>query len=114
MAECIFCKIVSKEIPAKVVYEDDLIMAFHDIEPQAPAHVVIIPKDHIKSIDHISDIHKDLLGHILLSIKNIAKELGISENGYRIINNCGSLGGQTVDHVHFHLLGGRQMQWPPG
>lgn len=114
MTNCIFCKIVAKEIPAKIVYEDRLIMAFHDIEPQAPTHVVIIPKDHVKSIDHASDIHKDLLGHILLSIKNIAKELGINENGYRIVNNCGSLGGQTVDHLHFHLLGGRQMQWPPG
>lgn len=114
MADCIFCNIVLKEIPAKVVYEDDLIMAFHDIEPQAPTHVVIIPKDHIQSIDHTSDIHKDLLGHILLSINNIAKEIGISEKGYRVVNNCGVLGGQTVDHLHFHLLGGRQMQWPPG
>ncbi|QEK12365.1 histidine triad nucleotide-binding protein [Crassaminicella thermophila] len=113
MADCIFCKIVSKEIPSKVVYEDDDIMAFHDIEPQAPTHVIVIPKKHIQSIDHIYEEHKELLGHILLSIKNIAKELGL-EDGYRVVNNCGELGGQTVNHIHFHLLGGRQLQWPPG
>lgn len=114
MSDCIFCKIVAKEIPAKIVYEDHLIIAFHDIAPQGPVHVVIIPKEHVKSMDCVSDIHKDLLGHILLSIKNIAKELGICENGYRIVNNCGEQGGQTVDHLHFHVIGGRQMQWPPG
>ncbi|MCT4621194.1 MAG: histidine triad nucleotide-binding protein [Marinisporobacter sp.] len=113
MADCIFCKIASKEIPSKVVYEDDYMMAFHDIEPQAPTHVVIIPKEHIPSLDDLSSEHKNLLGHILLSIKDIAKALNLKE-GYRIVSNCGELGGQTVGHIHFHLLGGRQLQWPPG
>ncbi|MCT4605283.1 MAG: histidine triad nucleotide-binding protein [Marinisporobacter sp.] len=113
MADCIFCKIASKEIPSKVVYEDDCMMAFHDIEPQAPTHVVVIPKEHIASLDEISKEHKNLLGHILLCIKDIAKALDLKE-GYRIVSNCGALGGQTVGHIHFHLLGGRQLQWPPG
>lgn len=114
MAECIFCKIGSKEIPAKIVYEDDRILAFHDIEPQAPTHVIVIPKEHIASIAAVSDKHKELLGHIHLSIKEIAEKLGLNESGYRIVNNCGDMGGQTVSHIHFHILGGRQMQWPPG
>lgn len=114
MSDCIFCKIISNEIPSKKVYEDDLILAFYDIAPQAPTHVVIIPKVHIKSINEITEDHKDLIGHIQLSIKKIAKELGLSDDGYRIVNNCGKLGGQTVDHLHYHLLGGRELQWPPG
>ncbi|QXM06198.1 histidine triad nucleotide-binding protein [Crassaminicella indica] len=113
MKDCIFCKIIAKEIPSKVVYEDDYIMAFHDIEPQAPTHVVIIPKEHIASLNDLSDEHNNLIGHIFLSIKNIANTLGLKE-GYRVVSNCGDLGGQTVDHIHFHLLGGRQLQWPPG
>lgn len=113
MDNCIFCKIASGEIPSKVVYEDDFVKAFHDIEPQAPIHVVVIPKEHIESLDHVSDVHKELLGHIFLSIKEIAKDLDLN-NGYRVVSNCGDLGGQTVGHVHFHLLGGRQLQWPPG
>lgn len=114
MKDCIFCKIVSKEIPAKIIYEDDRILAFHDIDPQAPTHIIFIPKDHIESIASISDDHKELLGHIHLRIRDVADELGLSEKGYRIVNNCKELGGQTVNHIHFHLLGGRQMQWPPG
>ncbi|QZY56545.1 histidine triad nucleotide-binding protein [Crassaminicella profunda] len=113
MADCIFCKIASKEIPSKLVYEDDYMMAFHDIEPQAPTHVVIIPKEHIGSLDDLSNEHKNLIGHIFLSIKDIAKALDLRE-GYRVVSNCGELGGQTVGHIHFHLLGGRQLQWPPG
>lgn len=114
MSDCIFCKIISNEIPSKKVYEDDNILAFYDIAPQAPTHVIIIPKVHIKSMNEVTDEHKALLGHIHLSIKKIAKELGLSDEGYRIVNNCGKLGGQTVDHLHFHLLGGRGLQWPPG
>ncbi|TCO80049.1 histidine triad nucleotide-binding protein [Marinisporobacter balticus] len=113
MADCIFCKIASGEIPSKVVYEDNFVMAFHDIEPQAPTHIVIIPREHIASLDHVSDSHKDLLGHIFLSIKKVAKALDLKD-GYRVVSNCGHLGGQTVSHIHFHLLGGRQLQWPPG
>ncbi len=114
MSDCIFCKIISNEIPSKKVYEDEYILAFYDISPQAPTHVVIIPKFHIKSMNEITKEHSNLLGHIHVSIKNIANELGLSEEGYRIVNNCGELGGQTVDHLHFHLLGGRALQWPPG
>jgi len=114
MSDCIFCKIVSKEIPAKIVFEDEKILAFHDINPEAPTHVIVIPKEHIESISEITEKHQNLLGHIHLCIKQIAHELGLAENGYRIVNNSGKLGGQTVYHLHFHLLGGRQLQWPPG
>ncbi|KXG75866.1 histidine triad nucleotide-binding protein [Thermotalea metallivorans] len=114
MSDCIFCKIAAKEIPAKIVYEDDCIVAFHDIQPVAPTHVLVIPKEHIPSMEQATEHHKELIGHIHLSIRNIAEQLGIHEDGYRIVNNCGEQGGQTVYHLHFHLLGGRQMQWPPG
>ncbi|WP_053957571.1 histidine triad nucleotide-binding protein [Inediibacterium massiliense] len=113
MGDCIFCKIISKQIPSKIVYEDDSVISFYDIDPQAPVHIVIVPKKHIKSLDHIIDEDQDLIGHIFLCAKKIAGELGLKD-GYRIINNCGKLGGQTVDHIHFHLLGGRELQWPPG
>lgn len=114
MTDCIFCKIVSKEIPGEIVYEDDSVMAFHDINPEAPVHMIVIPKEHIPSIAHITKDHQELLGHIHLVMKDIAKRFDLEKDGYRIVNNCGELGGQTVQHVHFHLLGGRQMQWPPG
>ena len=114
MWDCIFCKIVEKAIPSKIVYEDDEILAFHDINPEAPVHVIVIPKDHIESMSKVEEEHKSLLGHILLKIKTIAEELGLTEDGYRIVNNCGKLGGQTVFHLHFHLMGGRALQWPPG
>jgi histidine triad (HIT) family protein len=114
MSDCIFCKIAAKEIPSNIVYEDDKVLAFHDVNPEAPVHVLIIPKEHIESIAHVSNTHKELLGHIHLVIKNIAQQLGLNKDGYRIVNNCGELGGQTVNHMHFHLLGGRAMLWPPG
>ncbi|MFZ5965575.1 MAG: histidine triad nucleotide-binding protein [Bacillota bacterium] len=114
MSDCIFCKIVSKEIPAKIVYEDELLVAFHDISPAAPTHILVIPKEHIDSLKEVGPTQMQLLGHIHLSINKIAKELGLHDEGYRVVNNCGELGGQTVQHLHFHLLGGRQMQWPPG
>jgi histidine triad (HIT) family protein len=103
-----------KEIPAKVVYEDEHILAFHDIQPAAPIHVLVIPKEHIPSMAQVGEHHKELIGHIHLAIQDIAMKLGICESGYRIVNNCGEQGGQTVHHLHFHLLGGRHMQWPPG
>lgn len=96
------------------MYEDDKIVAFNDINPQAPVHIVAIPKKHISSMNDIDESNIDIMSHILLVIKNIAKEKGLAEKGYRIVNNCGKQGGQTVDHLHFHLLGGRNMQWPPG
>lgn len=114
MSECIFCKIVDKQIPSKLVYEDEFVIAFNDISPEAPVHVLVVPKKHIKSLDNVTDEDKELLGHIQLCIRDIAKKLNIHESGYRVVNNCGKEGGQTVDHIHFHLLGGREMQWPAG
>lgn len=113
MADCIFCMIANKEIPAKIVFEDDQLLCFHDLEPQAPVHVLIIPKKHIASMDDVTDEDQKLLGHLMIKVKDIAKELGL-ENGYRLVNNCGEDGFQTVKHVHFHLLGKRKMTWPPG
>ncbi|MTI70479.1 MAG: histidine triad nucleotide-binding protein [Firmicutes bacterium] len=114
MSDCIFCKIVDKEIPADIVYEDDLVVAFNDIEPQAPTHILVIPKEHIKSLNEIHEDHKQLIGHIHLVIKKLAKESNIADKGYRIVSNCGKEGGQTVDHIHYHILGGRNLTWPPG
>jgi len=113
--DCIFCKIASGEIPADVVYEDDEILAFSDLAPQAPVHVLIIPKTHIASLDDVDESagHKELLGHLIVKAHEIAAGLGL-ENGYRVVNNCGEDAMQTVKHVHFHLLGGRKMDWPPG
>lgn len=111
--DCIFCKIANKEIPSKKVYEDDQIVAFNDLDPQAPVHVLIIPKKHIQSADQITDDDKEVIGKIFVVASKIAKELGL-ENGYRIVNNCGEDSGQTVQHLHFHLMGGRKMHWPAG
>lgn len=113
MSDCIFCKIVSGEIPATKVYEDDLFVAFNDIEPEAPVHVLLIPKKHISSIDDITEEDEAIVGHMLGKISRIAKERGI-ENGYRIVSNVGEDGQQSVKHLHFHLLGKRKMTWPPG
>jgi len=114
MSDCIFCKIISKEIPANVVYEDEKILAFHDLSPVAPQHVLIIPKVHIDNMNGITEESGAIIAHIFTKVKDIAKQLGISDSGYRIVSNCGVEGGQTVGHLHFHLAGGRQMQWPPG
>lgn len=113
MSDCIFCKIANKEITSDYVYEDDKIISFRDMEPQAPEHVLIIPKHHIESLDAVKESDAELLAHILLKVKDIAADLGMKD-GYRLINNCGEDGGQTVKHLHFHLLGKRKMSWPPG
>ena len=113
MADCIFCMIANKEIPGNIVYEDDRIVCFHDLEPQAPVHVLIIPKKHIASLDDVKDDDAELLGYIMTKVKDIAAILGL-ENGYRLVNNCGEDGMQTVKHLHFHLLGKRKLNWPPG
>lgn len=115
MSDCIFCKIIDKEIPSDVVYEDEEILCFRDLEPQAPVHVLIIPKKHIESMDDVteSDEDKELMGHLIAKIHVIAKMLEL-DNGYRVVNNCGEDGFQTVKHLHFHLLGKRKMTWPPG
>jgi len=103
---CVFCKIVAGELPAKVVYEDDLIMAFHDINPRKKVHVLVIPKKHIPSLNDLTEEDKEVMGHLVVKIPEIAKKLGIAEDGYRVIVNTGRHGGQEVYHVHFHLLGG--------
>lgn len=113
MAECIFCKIVNGEIPGKKVYEDDRVLAIHDINPAAPVHILVMPKEHIINIAAVNDEQIDVVGHIHGVIRNIARDLDLKE-GYRIVTNCGPQGGQTVDHLHFHLLGGRSFAWPPG
>jgi len=114
MENCIFCKIVKKEIPAKIVYENERLFAFEDTNPQAPLHILLIPKEHFSSLNEVPDEKKDILAEILLTARQIAKERGISERGYRIVLNTAKESGQAVFHLHFHLLGGRQMTWPPG
>lgn len=111
---CLFCKIAKGEIPAKVVYEDDKVIAFDDINPQAPVHKVIIPKKHIETLNHAELADCETIGHMVQSAAKIAKELEIAQNGYRVVMNCNADGGQTVFHIHLHLLGGRAMKWPPG
>lgn len=114
MADCLFCKIISGEIPSDKVYEDENVYAFNDISPEAPVHVLIVPKEHICCMNAVTQENADIVAKIFLAAKKIAEEKGISENGYRIVNNCGDDGGQTVKHLHFHLLGGRSLAWPPG
>lgn len=114
MAETIFSKIIRKEIPADIVYEDDDLLAFRDINPQAPHHILIIPKKEISTVNDIVDEDAKLIGDMILRAKSIAFELGIAEDGYRLVLNCNRNGGQEVFHLHLHLLGGRQMHWPPG
>lgn len=110
----IFKKIIDKEIPANIIYEDELCMAFKDINPEAPVHVLIIPKKEIPSMAEVSEGDKELLGHMLIKASELAKDLGVSESGYRLVLNTNKEGGQEVLHLHMHLLGGRQMEWPPG
>ncbi len=109
----IFQRIIDKEIPAKIIFEDDRCLAFHDVAPQAPTHILVIPKKPIASVAALCDSDADLVGHMWLIIRNLAKELQL-DKGYRVVANCGRDGGQSVDHLHFHLLGGRAMKWPPG
>ena len=112
-AKTIFRRIIDKELPAQIVYEDDRCLAFRDVAPQAPTHVLVIPKKEITSIDALSDEDAALIGHLWLVIRNLAQEFGLG-GGYRVVVNNGRDGGQAVDHLHFHLLGGRQLTWPPG
>lgn len=114
MPETIFAKIIRKEIPAKIVYEDGLSLAFHDIAPQAPIHVLIIPKKPIVSLAELEEEDLALMGHLHGVVKKVAEQLGLLEKGYRLVVNCGRDGGQEVPHLHFHLLGGRSLRWPPG
>lgn len=113
MRDCLFCKIVNGTIPSTPVYEDDFVYAFLDIEPQAPFHAVIVPKQHIASADEITAENSHLIAKIFEAVAKIAKQENL-ERGYRVVNNCGEDGGQTVHHIHFHLLARRNLQWPPG
>ncbi|MDP8237538.1 MAG: histidine triad nucleotide-binding protein [Candidatus Hatepunaea meridiana] len=114
MPDCIFCKIVAGEIPSDIVYQDDEIIAFKDINPQAPHHILIIPCRHIETILDLTTDDTALIGKMILNANNIARKLGLSKNGYRLVFNCKHDGGQDVYHIHLHLLGGRKMTWPPG
>ena len=110
----IFKRIIDKEIPASIVYEDDLCLAFHDVAPQAPVHVLVIPKKELRSLDDVEPEDAPLLGHIFAVIRRLARELDVAEGGYRVVSNCGQNAMQTVPHLHFHLIGGRGFAWPPG
>lgn len=112
--KCVFCNIASKKIPASVVYEDTSIMAFEDIKPQAPVHVIVIPKTHIERVSDIADTDKDIVAVMAAAANRIAAKRGIVERGYRLVVNCNRDAGQEVFHLHMHLLGGRKMGWPPG
>lgn len=112
--DCLFCKLIKKDIPANIVFENEEMMAFHDIRPQAPKHLLIIPKKHIATIDETTDEDRLLLGNMILCAKKLAASEGLSSDGYRLVYNINSGGGQEVYHLHLHLLGGRQMTWPPG
>ena len=113
-ADCIFCKIVAGEIPAARVYEDERAVAFRDINPQAPTHALVIPRTHIASLDAAEEAHEALLGHLLRVAARVAREAGHAEGGFRTVINTGADAGQTVFHVHVHVLGGRRLTWPPG
>lgn len=114
MPDCLFCKIIQKQIPATIVYEDDMVLAFRDINPQAPVHLLVIPKQHVSTANELTVADQSLLGHMVLTAQHLAQTEGIAEKGYRLAMNCNADGGQTVYHVHLHVLGGRGMRWPPG
>lgn len=113
-SDCLFCRIIAGEIPSAKVYENDKVYAFKDINPEAPVHILIIPKEHISSANDLTEENAAVVAEVFLAAKEIAKQEGIAESGYRIVNNCGEDGGQTVQHLHFHMLGGRSLAWPPG
>lgn len=112
--DCIFCKIINKEIPAQVVYEDELMLAFKDINPVAPVHILLIPKKHIPTLSDLQPEDSNIMGHIIYTAQKLAGELGLEEQGFRLVANCKEQAGQTVFHIHYHLLGGRLLDWPPG
>ncbi len=109
LSDCIFCKIIDRQIASDIVYEDDEVLAFNDITPQAPVHVLIIPKKHVSSVNELADSNADVIGTLVIRAKQLARERGIDESGYRLVINCNAQGGQTVFHIHLHLMGGRQL-----
>ncbi|MEK6749327.1 MAG: histidine triad nucleotide-binding protein [Pseudomonadota bacterium] len=112
--DCLFCRIVNQQIPTKLIFEDEFVLAFHDINPQAPVHVLIIPKRHIATLNDLSLADLELGGRMLIAARTVAAQLGIAADGYRTVMNCNGHGGQTVFHIHLHILGGRVLNWPPG
>ena len=110
--DCIFCKIAAKEVPSEIIYEDEKVLVFKDLEPKAPIHVLVIPKTHISSVMEINEENSEIISHIFKVIKKLSSKLDL-QNGFRVINNCGKYGGQTVNHIHFHVLGGQQLEWNP-
>jgi histidine triad (HIT) family protein len=114
MKDCLFCKIIAKEIPAKIIYEDENVLAFEDVNPQAPVHILFIPKKHISTTLDIQESEDPLIGHLFRAAASIAKEKGVAERGFRLVMNTNPESGQSVYHIHLHLLGGRKMHWPPG
>lgn len=114
MDECIFCKVAKRELPAEILYEDEEVVAFRDINPRAPVHILIIPKIHISTFFDIKDEHISLLGHLYMVIKRLAVDEGLEERGFRVVLNCKKDAGQEIFHIHLHLLGGRSFGWPPG
>jgi len=113
-ADCLFCRIVRKELPAKILFENERLLAFEDIRPKAPVHVLVIPKDHFASLDEVPDGAEALLGEILLRARELARQKGVGRSGYRIVLNTARDSGQEIFHIHFHILGGRRLTWPPG
>lgn len=111
--DCLFCKIIEGEIPSKLIYEDDQVYAFYDIDPKAPVHFLVVPKQHIATLNDLKPADEQLIGHIVFTAQRLAKELGCDE-GFRVVMNCNEQGGQTVYHIHMHVLGQRQLDWPPG
>ncbi|RQD69779.1 MAG: histidine triad nucleotide-binding protein [Tindallia sp. MSAO_Bac2] len=115
MDQCIFCKIARKELSSEIVFENEKIIAFRDVAPVAPTHILVIPKEHVESLNELEEKdYESMIPEIFLCIQELVTQQGLKEEGYRVVSNCGQNGGQTVGHLHFHLLGGRSMQWPPG
>lgn len=114
MADTIFGRIIRGEVPANIVHEDNDLLAFHDVDPQAPVHILVIPKRAIETLNDLNDDDAELVGRLVLTARRIAADLGLAEDGYRLVFNCNRHGGQSVDHIHLHLLAGRQLTWPPG
>jgi histidine triad (HIT) family protein len=114
MPDCIFCKIAAKEMPAEIVYEDEQIVAFRDLKPAAPLHLLMVPKKHFTALLDLTEEDAALAGRLQLTAVHIAREMGVAEAGFRVVCNCGRDGGQTVNHLHYHILAGRALKWPPG
>lgn len=114
MSDCLFCTIINKKIPAKIIFENNDVLAFYDVNPQAPFHVLIIPKNHIATINDLDESNSDVIAKMYLAAKSIAKENNFAEDGYRVVMNCNQMAGQTVYHIHLHLLAQRPLTWPPG